>query len=367
VNEPVVGIAEDERAGTPLVERGFDVRLQLLGLLRLAELLHRVDAVLAEHQRQFARDVLEPRQVAAEDGGFVQVHVEANEVDVAGLEVFGGREVRERDEAIWRLRLGHRHQFVDELLDLLGAAEPHDVRRDFVDDADGEHRRVVAAGAGAVAHRLVRLPRHLRVADEREVLGPGDVQEDLQPELLGHVQEPLRRHVVDADAVGAEGGELLEVPPDLVALRQRQPFTAGGEGAVGDALDVELLGPQAEELAVPPDPVRHRLGASLPARRLVRLRRRVHHRHRGAQPGRRHGQRGNRTLDKSQRHLTSLCTLSQSDSRLICNEKTLGARRPCVIGRQNPCPDVPRPGTEALCKAVYRPAVGKILTTHANG
>ena len=70
-------------------------------------------------------------------------------------------------------------QFVDELLDFGATEEPDDVGGDFVGDADGEDGRMIAAGLGGFANGIVGLLGEVSIADESEVFGPGDVEEDL--------------------------------------------------------------------------------------------------------------------------------------------------------------------------------------------
>ena len=106
VGEPVVGVAEDERAGAALVERGPHLRREHLRLLRLGEALTRVHAVLPQQQRHVAGDALEAGQVVAEGRLVVQVDVEADEVDRPRPQVLGRGVVGERHQAVGRLGLG---------------------------------------------------------------------------------------------------------------------------------------------------------------------------------------------------------------------------------------------------------------------
>ena len=125
MGEPLVGEAEDHRAGQSLIEDGGELRGENLGLLLAGALAEGVHAVFAQDQRLFAGDVLQARQVIAKDFLVVQVHVETDEVDPARLEIFGGGEIGEGDQAIGRFGLGDLRQTIDEFLHFWSAHEAH--------------------------------------------------------------------------------------------------------------------------------------------------------------------------------------------------------------------------------------------------
>ena len=95
----------------------------------------------------------------------------------------------------------------------------------------------------------------LRRVEKTEVFSPRNVDEDFEPAFSGQIEEPAWRDVIEAEDIGPELANLLQITGGL--LRGREHFTLGirGEGAVGDSLDVELAGPEAEELPVYAHPV----------------------------------------------------------------------------------------------------------------
>src|SRR5262245_22822953 len=100
------------------------------------------------------------------------------------------------------------------------------------------------------ANRLARLPLCLRTLQEAEVLTPGNVYEYLHPLLVGRVEEPCRRHMVNADGVDracAHGGEIRADP-----VRSGEGITlrAGSKRSVGNGMDMESLRILREELAI---------------------------------------------------------------------------------------------------------------------
>src|SRR5207248_1684388 len=103
-------------------------------------------------------------------------------------------------------------------------------------------------------------------ADEGEILGPRDVEENLQAHLLREVQEPPRREVVNADAVGPHLDDLIEILAGVGGAGEWLALGVGRERAVGDAFDVKFVCPEPEEFSVPPHAVGYGLGAALPTR-----------------------------------------------------------------------------------------------------
>src|SRR4051812_14387118 len=122
---------------------------------------------------------------------------------------------------------------------------------------------MISAALGGGSHRIVRHLGELRIVDERKILGPGDVEEDLQAVLLGEIEKPFRRRVIDANAVAAEVNDLLKIALGLSGRRKRIAVGVRLERAVGNALHIELLITQAEEFAIAADTIGHRFGAAL--------------------------------------------------------------------------------------------------------
>ena len=89
--------------------------------------------------------------------------------------------------------------------------------------------------------------------EKAKMLVPGNIDEDAEAVLEREVEEPVRRDVVNAEEVGAEGGDVAEV---RIGLGGRSKEFAGGIGrerTVGDAFDVKFLGAKAKEFSVRPD------------------------------------------------------------------------------------------------------------------
>jgi hypothetical protein len=128
-----------------------------------------------------AGDVLQSREIIAENLLIVEIDVEADEIDLARPQIFGGREIGEGEEAIGRFGSCRCDQVIDEIFDRSSRREADDVRRDFVDDADGENRRVIAALRAALRTAAWACSVTFGIADERQVLGPGSRRERFQP------------------------------------------------------------------------------------------------------------------------------------------------------------------------------------------
>ena len=105
----------------------------------------------------------------------------------------------------------------------------------------------------------------LAIVAKREILRPGYVEENLQAVFISQIEKPFRGVVIDANAVGPELPHLSEVFGGLLAAGEELAGAIGGEGAVGDAFDVELFVAEAEEFSVPADAVGGRIDNALPA------------------------------------------------------------------------------------------------------
>ena len=174
----------------------------------------------------------------------MQVDVEGEKVEVPRPEEFRRRVVAHRAEAVGIDLLGGVDQLVEELLHLGCSAPAGDVRGDLVHDAEGEDRGMASALADGIADGLEGLFPVLLPVEKAQPGRPWDVDQKLEVELLGHVQKPPGRGVVDAEDVGPELADQLEVLPGLRGRGEEVSRRVGFERAVGDALGVEL--PRAE-------------------------------------------------------------------------------------------------------------------------
>jgi hypothetical protein len=67
---------------------------------------------------------------------------------------------------------------------------------------------------------------------------------------MREIEKPRRRHVIDANDIGAEFPDPLKVACGLILRGEEALVSAGCEGSVGHALDVEFLLVQAETLSI---------------------------------------------------------------------------------------------------------------------
>ena len=95
--EPIVGKTEDHGASESAPASKLDLPRKEFALAGLA-FAQGVHAELAEHEGPGVGQHLQPRQISGEVFRPVQVNVEANKVDVARTEKFGGRVVGEGEE-----------------------------------------------------------------------------------------------------------------------------------------------------------------------------------------------------------------------------------------------------------------------------
>ena len=114
---------------------------------------------------------------------------------------------------------------------------------------------------------LPRLPARTRALDrsaarpryveERDVLLPGQPDHHEQAVALRRVEQPARRHRVDAHGVDARGRHRREVAIDDLGARV-VAVRVGPERPVGHALDLELLVPGIQKLAGDARPLHRR-------------------------------------------------------------------------------------------------------------
>src|SRR5687767_11535697 len=107
-----------------------------------------------------------------------------------------------------------------------------------------------SGGLHGCAHVLDGLALEIVRIEETEMLCPRHVDEDLQSKFRGSIQEPDRGRIIDADHVGVELPNLLEISSGLVTGAKRPAFGIRREGAISDPLDVKLLSARAEKLPI---------------------------------------------------------------------------------------------------------------------
>ena len=229
--------------------------------MRALALAQRVHPEFRQHQRLAAGDALEPVEIIGERPRFVEIDVEADEIDGGGLEEFGGREIGERDEPMRVHFLDDASQFVEETLDALGPIPAGDVRGDFVGQREGKHGGVTGNGAGRLAGDMAGKLHAFLVIQETGVLRPVVIHQHFQLVLVGEVQKPSGRRMIDAQAVGVELFQEGEVAFHLLPGWECVAGWIGFKRAVGDAFGVEFLGADAEELAIRQDSFRWECGA----------------------------------------------------------------------------------------------------------
>ena len=91
------------------------------------------------------------------------------------------------------------------------------------------------------------------VVEEGAVLRPRHVHQDVEAVRLRLIQERARRHVVDAQGVGAQLAQLPEIGFDPRRFRQLEAGGVRCEGPVSDALHPEFRRAATQELAVDAD------------------------------------------------------------------------------------------------------------------
>jgi hypothetical protein len=131
----------------------------------------------------------------------------------------------------------------------LASVPADDVAGDLVADGEAEDGGVVGEGADGAADVDGDAVAAVGVVVEGDVLFPGESAEDAEVVACGGVEEPAGWGCVGAegvDAVGVHGGEVVF---DDVGFGEEFVRGVAGEGAVGDAAEVELLVATPQELA----------------------------------------------------------------------------------------------------------------------
>jgi len=94
---------------------------------------------------------------------------------------------------------------------------------------------------GRVSRRIPRELDGLAIFQEAGVLGPVVIHQHLQSVPLCQVEEPARRHVIDAQAIRVELLHQREIMFHLFGLREGVAGFVGFEWAVGHPARVKLL------------------------------------------------------------------------------------------------------------------------------
>ena len=250
---PFVGVGIDDHAGATAAKGALDLPMEHLRLTRRA-FAQGVDADLSEDERSGVGEHLQAGQIVLEGLAIVQVDVEAQEVGRLGLQEFGGREIAEGAQQFGILGLGGADQVVEESGHRGGPAPADDVGGDLVGHAEREDRRVSGAAPGGGADQFDQLPTRLVGIEEALLSVPRHIDQELQPVLVGQVEEPSGGHVVDSEQVGSQAADLSEVPPRGLRRGERRSLVARGQRTVGDPLGMEFRGSEAETLSVHRDP-----------------------------------------------------------------------------------------------------------------
>ena len=82
------------------------------------------------------------------------------------------------------------------------------------------------------------------------MFGPGNIHQHFEFVLGRQVQEPARRHVVNAQEIGAQLQDLQKVPRGLLPRRKHFLLLVRREWSVSQTLGVEFLPAAAKESSV---------------------------------------------------------------------------------------------------------------------
>jgi hypothetical protein len=214
---PFVGPSEDEGTGAAAGKCALDLPGEALRLLFLA-VTAAVEANLREQQRPVADHVMQACQVGLEGLPLLEVDVEAGDVGERKLEELRGGIVHVGDQRAGVLALDRFAEASQIVLDPAAAMPADDRGRDLVADGVAEHGGVPGAGADALAHASLDVPGSAAVLEEGHVLLPGETHHDEETLAGGEVEQPGRRHGVDADRVDAICAHLREVALDHTRL-----------------------------------------------------------------------------------------------------------------------------------------------------
>jgi hypothetical protein len=138
---------------------------------------------------------------------------------------------------------------VEEFLHAPGAVPADEIGRNFVVDEEAEHGRMTGVGQRGLGDIGADGFDGLGLVEEEDALVPRDGDHDAEAEFLGEIEEPAGRRVVDAQDIDAEVAHEAEVDGDFFRRGKiGAAFGVGAEGAVGDALEIELVFALEEKL-----------------------------------------------------------------------------------------------------------------------
>ena len=112
------------------------------------------------------------------------------------------------------------------------------------------------------AHPLLDISGQLLVVEKRDVLFPGQSDHDPQAMALGHIEQPARRHRVNAHRIDPVFCHLSKIPVDHFGSMILAAVLIRAKRTVSYAAHIELLIAHEEELALDPrpHPFNHRNG-----------------------------------------------------------------------------------------------------------
>src|SRR5258706_10473202 len=118
---------------------------------------HRIDAMLAKHQRPGFGDMLQAIEIAVERNWIVQIDIRTVKIDAGRVEELSRRIIAISKQALRRLLFGNLQQLLDEALDLARPIESDHIVRNLIADANGKNRRMRAELGGGVANSIDRV------------------------------------------------------------------------------------------------------------------------------------------------------------------------------------------------------------------
>jgi hypothetical protein len=180
----------------------------------------------------------------------VQVNVETQEIDCPRTQEFGGRIVRESAKTLRVDFFCFPNQFIDKIADRPAAAPANNIRRDLVDDTEGEHGGVMPAVGDRLPDCLPGFLASKTRIQETKVLIPGYVDKHFQPILSGEIEKPPGGSMIHPDQVGVQLLDQDKIPGCLFSSGKSATRGIRGKGSVRNALDVKLFFTQPEEFTV---------------------------------------------------------------------------------------------------------------------
>ena len=148
-----------------------------------------VRARLGEQQRLVTGDVLKAREIRAQFGLAVQVHVERADVEEREIEKFGRWKVDVRKQAGGRGVLGRVVEVAKKILDPDPAVPADDASRNLIAKRKGQHRRMLRQLRDLPDDVLPDVPRHPSIVEERDMLRPRKPDHHAKPMARRFVQQ----------------------------------------------------------------------------------------------------------------------------------------------------------------------------------